>query len=46
MSPSLLAGSRGVMAQPLLEKIGFREFVSQLGFASEVVRGIKRNGLG
>ena len=45
----LLAGCRGVMAQPFLKEIGFsefhREFVSQFGFPSEVVRGIKRNGL-
>ena len=44
----LLAGCRGVMSQPFLEKIGFREFhrefVSQLGFPSEVVRGVKMNG--
>jgi ubiquinone/menaquinone biosynthesis C-methylase UbiE len=50
LKPPLLAGCRGVMAKPFLEKIGFkefrREFVSQLGFPSEVVRGIKRNGLG
>jgi ubiquinone/menaquinone biosynthesis C-methylase UbiE len=49
LRPPLLAGSRGVMAQPFLEKIGFREFhrefISQLGFPSEIVRGIKRNGL-
>jgi len=49
LKPPLLAGCRGVMAQPFLEQIGFkefhREFVSQLGFPSEVVRGIKRNGL-
>jgi ubiquinone/menaquinone biosynthesis C-methylase UbiE len=46
----LLAGCRGVLAQPFLEKIGFeelkREFVSQLGFPSEVIRGVKGNGLG
>jgi ubiquinone/menaquinone biosynthesis C-methylase UbiE len=45
----LLAGCRGVMAQPFLKEIGFsefhREFVSQFGFPSEVVRGIKSNGL-
>ena len=33
------------MAQPFLEEIGFREFqrefVSQFGFPSEVVRGVK-----
>jgi len=50
LKPPLLAGCRGVRAQPFLEKIGFREFrrefVSQFGFPSEVVRGIKRNGLG
>jgi len=50
LKPPLLAGCRGVMAQPFLKKIGFdqfhREFVSQLGFPSEVVRGMKRNGLG
>jgi ubiquinone/menaquinone biosynthesis C-methylase UbiE len=49
LTPPLLAGSRGVMVQPFLEKIGFREFhrefISQLGFPSEIVRGIKRNGL-
>jgi ubiquinone/menaquinone biosynthesis C-methylase UbiE len=49
LKPPLLAGCRGVWAQPFLEKIGFkefrREFVSQLGFPSEVVRGIKRNGM-
>ena len=45
LKPPLLAGCRGVMAQPFLEEIGFktfqREFVSQLGFPSEVMRGIK-----
>jgi ubiquinone/menaquinone biosynthesis C-methylase UbiE len=45
----LLAGCRGVMAQPFLKEIGFkkfhREFVSQFGFPSEVILGIKRNGL-
>jgi len=49
LKPPLLAGCRGVMAEPFLEKTGFREFrrefVSQLGFPSEVVRGIKRGGL-
>jgi hypothetical protein len=37
------------MAEPFLKQIGFREvhreFVSQLGFPPEVVRGIKKNGL-
>ena len=46
----LLAGCRGVMARPFLERIGFREFhrefVSQLGFPSEVVSGMKRDGSG
>ena len=50
LKPPLLAGCRGVMAQPFLEEIRFkefqREFVSQLGFPSEVVLGVKRNGLG
>lgn len=50
LKPPLLAGCRGVMAQPFLEKIGFgesyREFVSQLGFPSEVVRAVKRNRMG
>jgi ubiquinone/menaquinone biosynthesis C-methylase UbiE len=45
----LLAGCRGVMAQPFLGEIGFREFhrdfISQLGFPSEVVLGIKGNGV-
>jgi ubiquinone/menaquinone biosynthesis C-methylase UbiE len=49
LKPPLLAGCRGVRAHPFLENIGFEEFrtefVSQLGFPSEVVRGIKRNGL-
>ena len=48
LRPPLLAGCRGVMAQPFLEQVGFREFhrefVSQLGFPSEVVRGVKKNG--
>ena len=38
------------MTQPFLEQVGFREFhrkfVSQPGFLSEVVRGVKKNGLG
>lgn len=46
LKPPLLAGCRGVLAQPFLEEIGFkeiqREYVSQFGFPSEVVRGIKR----
>jgi len=47
LKPPLLAGCRGVMAQPFLEEIGFkeflREFVSRFGFPSEVVRGVKSN---
>jgi len=50
LRPPLLAGCRGVMARPFLERIGFREFhrefVSQLGFPSEVVSGMKRDGSG
>jgi ubiquinone/menaquinone biosynthesis C-methylase UbiE len=50
LKPPLLAGCRGVMAIPFLEKIGFsefhREFISQLGFPSEVIRGVKKNGIG
>jgi len=46
LKPPLLAGCRGILAQPFLEEIGFKEiqrnFVSQLGFPSEVVRGIKK----
>jgi len=41
----LLAGCRGVLAKPFLEATGFkefhREFVSQIGFPSEVIRGVK-----
>jgi ubiquinone/menaquinone biosynthesis C-methylase UbiE len=48
LRPPLLAGCRGVMALPFLQQIGFREFhrefVSQFGFPSEVVRGVKKNG--
>lgn len=49
LKPPLLAGCRGILVQPFLEKIGFkeikREFVSQLGFPSEVVLGIKKSEL-
>jgi ubiquinone/menaquinone biosynthesis C-methylase UbiE len=42
----LLAGCRGVFVQPFLKEIGFKEiqrrFISQFGFPSEVVRGIKK----
>jgi len=41
----LLAGCRGVMAEPFLEEAGLkdlhREFISQLGFPSEVIRATK-----
>jgi ubiquinone/menaquinone biosynthesis C-methylase UbiE len=41
----LLAGCRGVLAQPFIEKAGLinvhREFISQLGFPSEVIRAVK-----
>lgn len=46
LKPPLLAGCRGIFVQPFLERIGFKEiqrqFVSQLGFPSEVVLGIKK----
>jgi ubiquinone/menaquinone biosynthesis C-methylase UbiE len=42
----LLAGCRGVLARPFLEEVGLkdlhREFISQTGFPSEVIRGIKQ----
>lgn len=45
LKPPLLAGCRGVRIQPFLEQIEFkeirREFVSQFGFPSEIVRGLK-----
>ncbi len=45
LRPPLLAGCRGVIAKPFLQKIGFkqfhREFISQLGFPSEVIKGVK-----
>jgi len=38
---------QGVLAQPFLEEIGFRdfqrEFVSQFGFPSEVIKGSNDN---
>lgn len=44
----LIAGCRGVIAQPFLQRVGFqlfkREFVSQIGFPSEIVMGIKSDG--
>ena len=49
LKPPLLAGCRGILVRPFLERIGFteikREFVSQLGFPSEVVQGIKKKEL-
>ena len=46
LKPPLLAGCRGVVARPFLEEIGLRvfqrEFVSQLGFPSEVIKGVRR----
>ena len=46
LKPPIVAGSRGILAQPFLEEVGFteirREFISQFGFPSEVVRGFKR----
>ena len=49
LKPPLLAGCRGIPVQPFLEKIGFteikREFISRLGFPSEVVQGIKKHEL-
>ena len=48
LKPPLLAGCRGVLAEPFLKVSGFkefrREFISQLGFPSEVTRGFKGNG--
>ena len=48
LRPPLLAGCRGVLAQPYLETIGLRdftrEFVSQFGFPSEIIMGMKRDG--
>ena len=45
LKPPIVAGSRGVRAEPFLKEVGFgeiqREFISQFGFPSEVVRGIK-----
>ncbi len=50
LKPPLLAGCRGVFVVPFLETLGFREikreFISQLGFPSEVVGAFKENGLG
>lgn len=49
LKPPLLAGCRGVFAQPYLEKIGLekfqREFVSQFGFPSEIVTGVKGDNI-
>lgn len=49
LRPPLLAGCRGVFVQPLLEQIGMRvlkrEFVTQFGFPSEIVMGLKSDGI-
>jgi len=49
LKPPLLAGCRGVFVAPFLEVLEFkkikREFVSQLGFPSEVVCALKQDGL-
>lgn len=48
LRPPLLAGCRGVFVAPFLETLNFRqirrEFVSQLGFPSEVVSALKQDG--
>jgi len=48
LKPPLLAGCRGVLVVPYVDALGFkkikREFVSQLGFPSEVVAAFKQNG--
>ncbi len=50
VKPPLLAGCRGVFVALFLEALEFekikRQFVSQLGFPSEVVCAFKKNGLG
>jgi ubiquinone/menaquinone biosynthesis C-methylase UbiE len=49
LKPPLLAGCRGVFVAPFLEALEFkkikRQFVSQLGFPSEVVCALKEDGL-
>ena len=49
LKPPLLAGCRGVFVAPFLEALEFnkinRQFVSQLGFPSEVVCAFKKDGL-
>ena len=49
LKPPLLAGCRGVFVSPFLEALEFkkirREFVSQLGFPSEVVCALKQDGI-
>jgi ubiquinone/menaquinone biosynthesis C-methylase UbiE len=49
LKPPLLAGCRGVFVAPFLEALKFknikRQFVSQLGFPSEIVFALKGNGL-
>jgi ubiquinone/menaquinone biosynthesis C-methylase UbiE len=50
LKPPLLAGCRGVFVAPFLEALEFekikRQFVSQLGFPSEVVCAFKKDGPG
>ena len=50
LKPPLLAGCRGVFVAPFLQALEFkkikREYVSQLGFPSEVVCALKQDGLG
>jgi len=50
LKPPLLAGCRGVFVAPYLEALEFKEikrqFVSQLGFPSEVVCAFKADGVG
>ena len=49
LKPPLLAGCRGVFVAPFLDALEFkkikREYVSQLGFPSEVVCALKQDGL-
>jgi hypothetical protein len=49
LKPPLLAGCRGVFVAPFLEALEFenikRQFVSQLGFPSEIVCAFKKDGL-
>ena len=46
LKPPFLAGCRGMLLQPFLENLGFkdfkREFVSKFGFPSEVIQAVRR----